>query len=104
VIIEESKRGPWNRSHTWLCPWYAFVSQETYDIRLSSITEYDSAPLYSQPIMKKIWSINEVIFVNLYRLSLDAAGDSTIGVKVVIEESMRGNISKTPRHAFVFLL
>jgi hypothetical protein len=54
--------------------------------------------------MKKIWSINEVIFVNLYRLSLDAAGDSTIGVKVVIEESMRGNISKTPRHAFVFLL
>ena len=30
---------------------YAFVSQETYHIRLSSITGYDSAFLYSQLIL-----------------------------------------------------
>ena len=47
-VIEESMRGIDVET------WYAFVSQETYHIRLSSITGYDSAYLYSQLIMKKI--------------------------------------------------
>jgi hypothetical protein len=41
---------------------YAFVSQETYHIRLSSITGYDSAYLYAQPIMKKILINNQRYF------------------------------------------
>ena len=57
MVIEESKRGPWNWFTHPTCPWYAFVSQETYHIRPSSITGYDSAYLIIIDLSNCIHSI-----------------------------------------------
>jgi hypothetical protein len=45
---------------------YAFVSPETYHIRLSLLPGYDNARYVLNHLMKKYRSTNEVIFVNLY--------------------------------------